>query len=486
MALLDESIRHLLRRAGFGASPQELSYYNDIGRSATVEALVDYEQFDDDVDAFIGQAGYVSVTTRGTFSPNTVINDARQRWLFRMVHTARPLQEKMTLFWHNHFATAYSKVAGAYGSSDATRMMAATPGEDPAKLRGQVETIRAMCMGSFRDLVVAMAKDPAMLVWLDGRFNTRQKPQENFGRELMELFSMGVRFYTESDVYAAARVFTGWNLRRTTTSRDDLYPVYEFVYNAANHETAAKTFTFPIYPDGGRTIPSRSAADGMQDGIDLITAVAGNPATARRLVTRLWNYFVSEINPPAEEFVEDLAGTYLSSGYNIRAVMRRLLRSADFKSEANYFTKYSWPAEFVARSLKEVGWNGFTVNDAVSQMVNMGQVLYEPPDVAGWEQGPGWISTGGMLARMNLAAQLSRTQATNLVNLVKPVAKTPDAVLSYFIDRLAPAPYDDGAYNELRAYLTAGGAWTGSDTQLRTKVPGLVHLIVGSGEYVFI
>jgi hypothetical protein len=166
--------------------------------------------------------------------------------------------------------------------------------------------------------------------------------------------------------------------------------------------------------------------------------------------------------------------------------MRRLLRSADFRSEANYFTKYSWPAEFVARSLKEVGWNGFTVNDAVSQMVNMGQVLYEPPDVAGWEQGPGWISTGGMLARMNFAAQLSRTQVTSLVNLVRPVAKTPDAVLSYFIDRLAPAPYDDGAYNELRAYLTAGGAWTGSDTQLRTKVPGLVHLMVGSGEFVFI
>jgi hypothetical protein len=224
----------------------------------------------------------------------------------------------------------------------------------------------------------------------------------------------------------------------------------------------------------------------MQDGIDLITAVAGNPATARRLVTRLWNYFVSEINPPPEELVDDLAGAYLSSGYNIRAVMRRLLRSADFRSEANHFAKYSWPAEFVARSLKEVGWNGFTVNDAVSQMVNMGQVLYEPPDVAGWEQGPGWISTGGMLARMNFAAQLSRTQATNLVSLVKPYAKTPDAVLSYFIDRLAPAPYDDGAYNELRAYLTAGGAWTGSDTQLRTKVPGLVHLMVGSGEYVFI
>jgi uncharacterized protein (DUF1800 family) len=486
MASADESIRHLLRRAGFGASPQEFSFYGEMGRGPAVDALVNYEQFDDDVDTFIGMPGYVSVTARGTFSPSTVINDARQRWLFRMVHSARPLQEKMTLFWHNHFATAYSKLAGAYGSSDAARMMAAKASEDPAKLQGQVETIRKLCMGSFRDLVIAMAKDPAMLVWLDGRFNIRQKPQENFGRELMELFSLGVGFYTEADVYAAARVFTGWNLRRTTTGTGDLYPNYEFVYNAGSHETAAKTFSFPIYPDGSRTIPARSAADGMQDGIDLITAVVGYPPTARRLITRLWNYFVSEVNPPPEEFVNDLAEAYLAQDYNLRLVVRRLLRSMDFRSEANYYTKYSWPAEFVARSIKEVGWNGFSVNDAVSQMVNMGQVLYEPPDVAGWEQGPGWISTGGMLARMNFAAQLSRTQVTSLVNDIKPYAKTPDSVLSYFLDRLSPSPYDDAAYNDLRSYLTASGVWTGSDAQLRTKVPGLVHLIVGSGEYVFI
>jgi uncharacterized protein (DUF1800 family) len=146
----------------------------------------------------------VSVTTRGTFSPNTVINDARQRWLFRMVHSARPLQEKLTLFWHNHFATAYSKVAGAYGSSDATRMMAAKANEDPAKLQGQVETIRAMCMGSFRDLVIAIAKDPAMLVWLDG-VSIRASRRRN--RREPELFKMGVGL-ARKPTHAAARVFT--------------------------------------------------------------------------------------------------------------------------------------------------------------------------------------------------------------------------------------------------------------------------------------
>jgi hypothetical protein len=119
-------------------------------------------------------------------------------------------------------------------------------------------------------------------------------------------------------------------------------------------------------------------------------------------------------------------------------------------------------------------------------MVNMGQVLYEPPDVAGWEQGAGWISTGGMLARMNYASQLSKSQITSLVNQVRPYSQTADSVLSYFLDHLSPSPYEDASYNDLRSYLLSSGAWTGSDTQLRVKVPGLVHLMVGSAEYVFV
>jgi uncharacterized protein (DUF1800 family) len=482
----DESVKHLLRRAGFGASKTDLGYYGELRFDDAVRLLVNFEQIDDDVDGKIGNAAYVGVTVRGSFQPNTVINDARQRWLFRMVHSNRPLQEKMTLFWHNHFATAYSKLAGAYSSSDATRLMASRPSEDPVGLEGQVETIRRMAVGSFRDLVVAMAKDPAMLIWLDGRYNTKTKPQENFGRELMELFSMGVGFYTESDVYAAARVFSGWNLTRTANLGTDPYPSFKFVYNAAQHETAAKTFSFPIYTDGSRTIQSRSADAGLQDGLDLITAVVRHPETAERLVRRLWNYFVSEMNEPSAAFMAAAVRQYLTTDYNIRGVLDMMLRSAEFRDERQYFTKYSWPAEFIARSIKEVGWSGFSVDTAVSQMINMGQVLYEPPDVAGWEQGPGWISTGGMLARMNYAATLAKSQANGLATWAVPYARAADAVLSAAIDRLSPSPFGNAAYDELRAYLLASGSWTGSDAQVRAKVPGLVHLIVGSGEYVFI
>jgi uncharacterized protein (DUF1800 family) len=482
----DASIRHVLRRAGFGASPAELALFRDLRSTEAMDLLINYEQVPDDVDEKIGQTGYVGVMVRGTFAPNTNITDARQRWLFRMVHTGRPLQEKMTLFWHNHFATAYSKLAGAYGSSSATRLMASKASEDPKKQEGQIEVIRRMCLGNFKDLVVAMAQDPGMLVWLDGRFNTKQKPQENFGRELMELFSMGVRYYSESDVYAAARVFTGWNLRRTTDNRDDLYPKYEFAYNAGSHDTAAKTFTFAVYPDGSRTIPARSADGGLQDGIDLITAVASHPETAKRLVRRLWNFFVSETAEPPAEYVQDLAGAYLQNDLALRVLMRRMLRSHEFSDPSNYYSRYSWPVESVVRSIKEVGWAGYSLNDAVNHLVNMGQQLFEPPDVAGWELGPGWISSGAMLSRMNFASALVTSQRTALLNAAKPHAQTPESFLSYFVERLAPSPLDNATYDDLRAYLRGSGTWTGSDTQVRNKAAGLTHLILGSGEYVFV
>src|SRR5437667_3462049 len=175
--------------------------------------LINYSDVVDDVDSHIGKAGYVGTTTRGVFSPNTNITDARQRWLFRLVPSDRPLQEKMRLFWHHHFATGYSKIAGALGAVEGTRYMAAKASEDPGQVRGQIELFRDMALDNFRDLLLEVAKDTAMLVWLDGRTNTKAKPQENFAREVMELFTVGVGNYTEPDVYAGARVFTGWNLR---------------------------------------------------------------------------------------------------------------------------------------------------------------------------------------------------------------------------------------------------------------------------------
>src|SRR5262249_24793992 len=193
----DRQIEHLLRRAGFGARPDELDTYGAMSIPRAVDALVNYESVRTDVDSFIGRAGYVNVTTRGQFAPATTIVDARQRWLFRMVHTDRPLQEKMTLFWHNHFATGYNKIAETFGATEGARYMAAKSSEDPGQVRGQIEMLRQNALRNFKDILLNIAKDTAMLVWLDGRTNTRTRPQENFAREIMELFTVGVGNYTE-------------------------------------------------------------------------------------------------------------------------------------------------------------------------------------------------------------------------------------------------------------------------------------------------
>src|SRR5262249_49096291 len=145
-----------------------------------VDALVNAAVGRDPVDDYLGKPGYVGVTARGPFSPNSAISDARQRWLFRMVHTDRPLHEKMALFWHNHFANGYNKIAGALGATEATRYMAGKASEDGAHVRGQIDLFRDEGLGNFRDLLLNVAKDVAMLVWLDGRTNTKAKPQENF------------------------------------------------------------------------------------------------------------------------------------------------------------------------------------------------------------------------------------------------------------------------------------------------------------------
>jgi uncharacterized protein (DUF1800 family) len=478
----DRYIEHLLRRAGFGARPDELEYYGGMSISDAVDAVVNYERVADDVDEKIGKSGYVGITTRGAFAPASNIVDSRQRWLFRMVHTNRPLQEKMTLFWHNHFATGYTKVAGTLGATEGARYMAAKASEDPGRVRGQIEMLRDNALGNFRDILVAIAKDTAMLYWLDGRTNTKAQPQENFAREIMELFTMGVGHYTEPDVYAGARVFTGWNVQRPGVAADGSQH-FEFIYNAAQHNTDAKTFSFPIYPDGSRTIPARSAAGGMQDGLDLINALAANPNTGRYLAGKLWRFFVSEFRDPDPAFVSRIASVYTQSQYDMRAVVREVFLSTQFWDSASYFARYSWPVEFIVRALKDIGWTGFSVNDTLAPMSNMGMTLFDPPDVSGWDAGQTWFATGAMLARMNFAASLAANQKFNLAAVAKPSSKTPENLLSYFMDELVTAPMDSSASTELMSYLRATGAWTGTDAQVQTKSAGLVHLIAGSPEY---
>ncbi len=322
-----------------------------------------------------------------------------------------------------------------------------------------------------------------MLVWLDGRSNTKAKPQENFGREVMELFTMGVGTFAETDVYAGARVFTGWNLARPGSGAARHYA---FNYNAAQHDSEAKTFTFPIYANGGTTIPARPAGSGMQDGIDLINAVAAHPATGPRLARKLYAFFINEVDPADTGLINEVAQIYYARRFAIEPMVRRLLLSTQFRDPASFYKRYSWPVEFVVRSLKEVGAVGFSVNDALTPLANMGQQLFEPPDVNGWELGAGWFSTGSMLARMNFAAQLASNQKFNLRDAARDHAANPDALVTHVLDRLTAPRYSSSSHSALMDYAATGASYPVADAQLANKTAGLVHLVVGSGDYQFV
>jgi uncharacterized protein (DUF1800 family) len=479
-------LEHILRRMGFGASPAELAAWAGVPIDTVIDRLLTYESASTDHDSKIGLPEYAGITTASgqPFSANTLINDARQRWLFRMIHSQRPLEEKMALFWHNHFATAYSKIAGAVGQERATRMMDNDPNSLAGSEPGQIQKLRQLGTGSFPTLLMAMAKDPAMIYWLDSQLNTRTRPQENFGREIMELFSLGIGNYTEQDVYAAARVFTGFNWQiagdRTATTGS----WYTYLYRAADHDTTAKEFTFAIYPDGGKVIPARAAANGEQDAADLVFALARHPATARRLATRLYKFFVNEVSEPDPALITAMANAYLGNNYNIKSVLRTLFQSAQFRDPANFFQRYAWPAEFVVKAIKETGWTGFTVNSAMTPLANMGQQLFEPPDVNGWETGPGWISTSSMLSRMNFASTLAGNQRFNLARDAQPFRATPERVLEYMLARFRTMGFSTSQTTSMSEYLRST-AWTGTDAQLQQRIPGLARLIVGSGEYQF-
>ena len=486
MASVNPDIDHLLRRAGFGVSSADAAIFRDMSLSAAVSYLVDYEGRPDDADARIGRPDHAQVATKDVFAPDIDIDDARQRWMFRMIHTRRPLQEKMALFWHNHFATAYSKLVADSGTVQAAKMLAHKPGVLRGP-QGQIELFRRYALGNFRDLLVQVAQDPATLVWLDGQSNTKAKPQENFGREVMELFTVGVGNHTEADVYAAARVFSGWNLRGSDDYRNDEYgdvnSYQEFVYRPQHHDANAKTFSFPIYTNGSRTIPARSESEGMQDGVDLITALALHPETARRLARKFWNFFISEIHQPDPGFVESTAAVYLQSRTEIRPVVRHVLTSSWFNNPSIRYARYSWPAEFVVRAIREVGWQNLSLDRVRAPMASMGQLLFEPPNVGGWPLGAEWFSTGTMLARMNFAATLAASQKDFLAVDMEPDGGAPQTLLAAMLDRVTPAPFDSAPQQALMSYLLAGGAWTGGAEQLNTRAAGLARLLVGSSEY---
>ena len=390
---------HLLERAGFGGTPAEVAHLAQLTPAAAVDWLVDYELvtnhhlsgfdaspiWDPGMDPFPksraeavriarerGEAMGVKVLPEGASRRlQPVVNKffyglranaiETQRltlwWGERMLTTRRPLEEKLTLFWHGHFATGNTKVRD-------TRMM-----------ERQNEMLREHANGSFRDLVVGILKDPAMLVYLDNGENLKDHPNENFGRELLELFTMGVGNYTELDIREASRAFTGWT-----------NDVLDFRFDATQHDFGQKSFL-------GRT--------GTFNGEDAIDIILEHPATAEFIAAKVYRYFVREDVTDATHTA--LGATLRDGGYELKPLLKQIFRSRDFYSPLSYATQVKSPVHLVVSTYRKLGLTELpTVPDFGRLTGGLGQALFNPPNVAGWAGGRTWITPASLLQRGNL------------------------------------------------------------------------------------
>jgi uncharacterized protein (DUF1800 family) len=359
-------VAHLHRRAGFGACWDELHGDREQGVAAAVAWLLDPPV------ASSGEREILDSLREGALR-SADVQRLKAYWLYRMRFGPEPLREKLTLFWHGHFATSITKV-------DSVHAMAQ-----------QVETLREHALGPFATLLGAMVADPAMIVWLDGGTSKKASPNENFAREFLELFTLGTGHYTEADIRAAARAFTGWVSVGGLRTPDDANP--QFVFETDAHDDGPKTFL---------------GQAGSWKAEDVVRIVLGRPETARHLARKLYHAFVAEESEAGPELIEPLAEALRTSGYSIRHVMEVILRSRHFYSESAYRRRVKSPVEFslgLVRSL-EVPRSGLNLLALAAACDRQGHKLFAPPSVKGWDGGTSWLNSATMLERLNWAADV--------------------------------------------------------------------------------
>ena len=454
---------HLLRRAGFGATFEELEESLSQGYEATVERLLHPEDAPEWDDALF---------RRYHVDQNSLmlIESSQSYWLYRMINSPRPLEEKIALFWHGLFATAYGKLNHAKA------------------VVNQTTTFRRHGLGTFRNLLSELSRDPAMIFWLDNKDNHKDAPNENYGRELLELFSMGIGTYSEADVKAAARAFTGWTIANqdymsVRASRDSIWPHgridWQFQYRPEDHDDSPKTFLNQT---------------GRFNGEDVLDIICGRPASSWFLAGKLYGFFVSD--QPDEEARQIIAEDLRRTGGDVRSAVRTIFMSDFFKSEEVRHAKVKSPAEVVAgvsrlaAAFREPQWN--IVNLALDASF-MGQEILNPPTVEGWHTGTEWVDTGTLMERVNSAAQLlgdpAQPGVLNVIRRLRNDSSTysPDELVQACLSLCGALEVSDATRRELTAYVASQGELS-FDSQFQDgcaeqRVADLLQLIVSTREY---
>ena len=432
MAVLwnEENAAHLYRRAAFGGTGEEIRRAVDEGLDAAVDRLIFYEYTPNGaLDTRIA-AEELYLASDGKLS------DLARWFVLRMIFTARPLEERMTFLWHDHFATGYGKVLNL------------------AWMKTENDTIRGQALGTFRGLLTAVAKDPAMEWYLDQWVSTRTTPNENFGRELLELFTLGVGNYAESDVKAAVMSFTGWSIDGTLST---------FRFNADQHDTGDKTFL-------GRT--------GNWDGDDVIRMICGELSHGRRIASKVFSYFAYD--NPEPEVIDRFARVYLDSDTNLRVLVRAILTSDEMYSARALWTKVKSPVDHVVMATRQLLLPD-DVPNAFQYLVQGGQTPFDPPDVSGWQGGTSWISPSALLNRMNFADAVTRV--FDPVAFAEGVAiATPSDLVDLYLRRLGPVSIPAATRQTLMQYVAPDGALPSGATLVRRQ-RGLARMVLSLPEW---
>jgi len=444
---------HLYRRAGFGAGREELLEAEKRGHEATLDLLLKGSPEAAEALRTLLDVGIVAAAREDGG------DELRGWWLYCMLHGQHPLREKLTLFWHNHFATSIAKVRG-------TDLMFR-----------QNRTLREHALGKFGPFLQAMSRDPAMLLWLDSNSNVKGKPNENYAREVMELFSLGVGNYTEKDIREAARAFTGWH-------------------------TDGKAFRFkPDLHDGGtKTFFGKT---GDWDGGDVVKILLEQPAAAKFLVGKLYSYFVSEVAPP-NGLLDPLADSFRKSDYDVAGLMRTMLSSKWFFSENAFRKRIKSPVEFVLGAAKAVYLEDpdspLQQSLLTPRVTAMAQTLFAPPNVKGWPGGRAWLNTATMLERNNFASALACGSVWNPPDVPFAVAEgvpppkvfdparvideekasTPEEIVRVLLEVHLPGGIRPEAQQKLVAFVGDGKP---QGRALQDRIREAVHAVLTMPEY---
>ena len=433
--MADENIAlmaHLLRRSGFGASRDEIEAKAALGYQQTLDDLLAPESQENIEEDLLFRYN-------PSYWQSAAIENNVQAWLYTMINTPRQLQEKMALFWHMIFCAGHSKIDSGY------------------EMGVMISMFREHGMGNFRDLIYRLSTSPGMMYYLDNTESHQTALNENYGRELLELFSLGAGKdeelnYSEDDVKACARAFTGWNNAPAYPPFPYGRSPWEFRFDPADHDGGEKTFL-------GET--------GAWNGDDILDIICKQPATARFLARHLYNYFVADdvqipawrLTPPQDlDLIQAMEKTYFDSGYDITEMLRVLFNSEKFKSESVRFAKVKSPAEVVAGTLRMVEEHReikLGLFQHSQEPKYMGMDLMNPPTVEGWHTGREWIDSGTLVERINYASELlGNTELPGVKGLINRLMSrgdslSPETFVDGCLDLIGPITVDDGTRSEL-------------------------------------